>query len=410
MARLVLSLLGPFQVFLDEQPITGFESVKVRALLAYLAAEANRPHRRETLAALLWPDWPPQSAMSNLRYALADLRKNIADREANPPYLLINRESIQLNRESNLWIDVKEFESATQESSTTDLQSAIHLYRGAFLEGFSLPDSAPFEEWLLAKREYLSQQILKSLGRLAEACSDQGDYDQAERYARRQIEMEPWREKAYQQLMRASSLRGERVQSLAQFEDLRKALERELKVKPSEETIQLYRQIRDGKVEARTETAIAVETTILPLSEKPRHNLPRLLTTFIGRENEIAEVKQEFAEHRLVTLTGSGGAGKSRLSLQVAADLPDDFPSGIWFVELAPLSDPNLIAQTILTAVEIKTRRGKSALESLIDFFREKSCLLVLDNCEHLLDACARLADTLLSAAPHLKILASSQR
>src|SRR5574341_864869 len=137
MTRLVLSLLGPFQAALAEQPITGFESVKVRALLAYLASEASRPHRRETLAALLWPDWPPQSAMNNLRYALADLRKNIRDREANPPYLLIDRERIQLNREADLSVDVTEFELATQGSSTSQLQSAISLYRGPFLEGFS---------------------------------------------------------------------------------------------------------------------------------------------------------------------------------------------------------------------------------------------------------------------------------
>ena len=144
MARLVLSLLGPFQASLDEQPITSFESVKVRALLAYLASDARRPHRRESLAELIWPDWPPQSAMNNLRYALADLRKNIREREANSPYLLINRESIQLNREADLWVDVTEFESAIQGSSTANLQSAIGLYRGAFLDGFSLRDSAPF--------------------------------------------------------------------------------------------------------------------------------------------------------------------------------------------------------------------------------------------------------------------------
>src|SRR4030095_3863066 len=170
MACLVLSRVGSFQVSLNEQPLTSFESVKVRALLAYLASESSRAQRRGALAALLWPDWPRQSAMSNMRYALADLRKNIGDREANPPYLLIDRERIQLNREADLWIDVTEFESATPGSSITHLQTAIHLYRGSFLEGFSLPDSAPFEEWLLAKREYLSQQMLKLLNKLAEEC------------------------------------------------------------------------------------------------------------------------------------------------------------------------------------------------------------------------------------------------
>lgn len=139
------------------------------------------------------------------------------------------------------------------------------------------------------------------------------------------------------------------------------------------------------------------------------NNLPVQLTNFFGREKEIAEVKQTLEKHRLVTLTGSGGAGKSRLSLQVAAVLLDQFPSGIWFVELAPLTEPDLIPQTILTAIGIQTQQGLTAQEVLIDFLREKDCLLILDNCEHLLEASARLVDTLLKTAPSLKILASSR-
>ena len=139
------------------------------------------------------------------------------------------------------------------------------------------------------------------------------------------------------------------------------------------------------------------------------HNLPIQLTTFIGREKELAEIKHALAEHRLVTLTGSGGAGKSRLSLQVAAETLDQFPGGVWFVELAPLTDPSLIAQTILSSAGMQIQPGKSILDSLIDFLREKTSLLVLDNCEHLLEACAKLVDSLLRVAPNLKILVSSR-
>jgi len=139
------------------------------------------------------------------------------------------------------------------------------------------------------------------------------------------------------------------------------------------------------------------------------NNLPVQLTSFIGREKELAEIKQSLAEHRLVTLTGSGGAGKSRLSLQVATESLDRFSNGIWLVELAPLAEPDLIPQTILTAVGIQTSQGQTALENLMDFLREKTALLVLDNCEHLIEACARLVETLLNAAPNLKILASSR-
>ncbi len=143
-------------------------------------------------------------------------------------------------------------------------------------------------------------------------------------------------------------------------------------------------------------------------SETP-NNLPINLSKFIGREKEVAEVKQALSEYRLVTLTGSGGVGKTRLSLQVATELLTQFSNGTWFVELAPVTDPALIPQTILTAAEMQAQPGRSAFDSLSDFLREKTALLVLDNCEHLIEACARLADTLLNIAPNLKILASSR-
>jgi predicted ATPase/class 3 adenylate cyclase len=139
------------------------------------------------------------------------------------------------------------------------------------------------------------------------------------------------------------------------------------------------------------------------------NNLPRQLTTFIGRENEIAEVKQELEQHRLVTLTGSGGTGKTRLSLQVAADLLESFDHGVWFVELAPLADPDRIPRTILTTLGILEQPSKTSLQVLQEYFQDRQVLVLLDNCEHLIDASARVAETLLSAAPRLKILASSR-
>lgn len=139
------------------------------------------------------------------------------------------------------------------------------------------------------------------------------------------------------------------------------------------------------------------------------NNLPTQLTSFIGRENEIAEVKQELDLHRLVTLTGSGGTGKTRLSLQIAADLLEKFDHGVWFIELAPLTDPDLIPQTILSAIGIQEQQGKAPLDVLKEYLHEKQTLLVLDNCEHVIEASARVSNTLLNAAPKLKILASSR-
>jgi predicted ATPase len=140
-----------------------------------------------------------------------------------------------------------------------------------------------------------------------------------------------------------------------------------------------------------------------------RHNLPAQLTSFIGREKEIAEVKRLLNEKRLVTITGPGGTGKTRLSLQVATGLLGTFPNGAWLVELAPVADPALVPQAAATALGVPEQRGRSIQDALTDFLREKDLLLILDNCEHMVDACAALADALLHACPGLKILASSR-
>ncbi len=140
-----------------------------------------------------------------------------------------------------------------------------------------------------------------------------------------------------------------------------------------------------------------------------QHNLPSQMTSFIGREKEMAEIKFALEKHRLVTLTGSGGTGKTRLSLQVAAELVDQYPDGVWFIELAPLTDPALIPQTMLSVLGVSEQQGKSALQSLTEHVHDKKMLFILDNCEHLIAACAKVADVLLSDSLALKILASSR-
>jgi predicted ATPase/class 3 adenylate cyclase len=139
------------------------------------------------------------------------------------------------------------------------------------------------------------------------------------------------------------------------------------------------------------------------------NNLPVQLTSFIGREKNIVEVKRLLSVSRLVTLTGSGGAGKTRLSLQAAAEVIDDFARGVWFVELAALTDPALIPQAVALALGLREEQGRPLMTLLTDYLRTKMALIILDNCEHLIEGCAEFADTLLHAAPQVKILASSR-
>jgi predicted ATPase/class 3 adenylate cyclase/TolA-binding protein len=139
------------------------------------------------------------------------------------------------------------------------------------------------------------------------------------------------------------------------------------------------------------------------------NNLPRQLTSFIGREKEVADVTGLLTKISLLTLTGSGGCGKTRLSLQVAADMLEQFPDGVWLVELAPLADPALVPQTVASALNLAEQVGKSFTQTLTEHLKSRRLLLILDNCEHLLSACAHLSDALLRACPQIKILASSR-
>ena len=152
-------------------------------------------------------------------------------------------------------------------------------------------------------------------------------------------------------------------------------------------------------------------TTFPPLRglDAIRTNLPAQLTSFVGREKEIAAIKALITTHRLTTLTGPGGTGKTRLSLQVAAELLDSFLGGIWFVEFAPLSDPAFVIQTVLTTFGLREEPGFSTFETLTNYLRERKPLLILDNCEHLIEAAAQLAERLLEACPNLRILVSSR-
>ena len=139
------------------------------------------------------------------------------------------------------------------------------------------------------------------------------------------------------------------------------------------------------------------------------NNLPIQLTSFVGRSKEIGQIKNRLQQYRLVTLTGSGGVGKSRLSIQVASEVLTDYPDGAWLVELAPVTDPSLVTQTVCAALDVTPSGNIPALTALTDYLQPKKTLLVVDNCEHLIDACVQLTDGLLHACPDLRIIASSR-
>jgi DNA-binding SARP family transcriptional activator/class 3 adenylate cyclase/tetratricopeptide (TPR) repeat protein len=329
MARLRLFLLGPFEVERDREPVTDLATAKVRALLAYLAIEAGylegqvRPHRREVLAGLLWPDWPERSARTNLRNALSILRKAIGDRDATPPYLLITRETIQFNTASDHWIDVAKFSDLIRAGQTdvARLEEALALYRGPFLEGFSVGDSPVYEDWALIVRERLQRQVLAAFQRLIEHHEGNGEYRRACEVAWRQVELAPWQEGAHRALMRTLALDGQRAAALAQYEACRRALREELDVEPGSETTRLYERIRDGELAPPRRAPRAPEMPPIPSSPArlPPQDSPSSPPTTQPSSLRPPSVPIE-GGRRIVTTLFAGIAGAAALAARVDAE------------------------------------------------------------------------------------------
>jgi DNA-binding SARP family transcriptional activator len=314
MTHLALALLGPFQATLDGEPAEGLNSDYLRALLAYLAVEGGRDHPREVLAALLWPERSDREALSALRYALSNLHGALGDREAPVPYLLVTRSSVQLNPASDHWLDVAEFKDLATRSDVAGLEQAVALYRGPFLHGLSVGDSPAFDEWTLLKGEEYQRVVLSLLGRLTSLRLGRGDYGEAARWARRQLELEPYREQAHRQLMMALALRGERPAALTQYEACRRLLAQELGCEPEDETQALYAQIQDGGLcqpWTQPQTSPSILSTPPVADAQPPYRV-------VARERELARLKalleQALAGQGGVALiAGEAGAGKTAL-------------------------------------------------------------------------------------------------
>ncbi len=419
MAHLSLSLLGPLQATVDDHAVTGFKYDKVRALLAYLAVEGDHAHERAALVGLLWPDLPEDAARNNLRQTLLTLREAIGDRSAAPPFLLTSRTALQFNPVSDFWLDVKAFgeylaacerhphaNPVTCRACASRRQAAVALYQGDFLAEFFLPDSDPFEEWALLKREWLHRQMINALAHLVAYHERRGQYADALQYADRQVALEPWREETHRQLMRLYVLNGERSAALAQYESCRHRLAQELAVDPEAATIALYEQIRSAG------DRVPLAPTQLSLPALRRHNLPPAATPFVGRESELAALGRLLDEGdcRLLTLTGPGGVGKTRLALQVAAEQLDAFADGVFYLPLVALSDPALLATTLLRMLGVEVTPASDPRAALFTHLERQEMLLILDNFEHLLAGADLLADLLTSAAQVSVLVTSRER
>jgi predicted ATPase/DNA-binding SARP family transcriptional activator/Tfp pilus assembly protein PilF len=423
MSQLRLFLLGPLQVSVYDEPVAGLSSAKILALLAYLSVE-RRPHPRGALAELLWPDRPAGNAAQNLRQSLSRLTRAL-QRPTGLDFILATRQTVALNPAADVWLDVDAFTAAIVfvrahahrniercRRCCTRLEEAVALYRGDFLEEL-LADSPPFEEWATLQREWLHGQVLEALGHLAAHYTSSADYRASYDYARRQVELEPWLEKGHRQLMRALAGMGRRNEALAAYDSCRQTLADTLGVAPSAQTTELYEAIKHEAIMARPEAGMTDADALVrssPPSPAPRHNLPRQFTPFIGREREQAEIHQRLDRETcaLLTILGPGGAGKTRLAVEVAGQRLERYRDGVWFVPLAPVGDASLLPVTIATHLHLALSGTAEPAIQLADHLRSRHLLLVLDNVEHLHDDLDLLPDLLL-AAPDVKLLVTSR-
>ncbi|MBI3460793.1 tetratricopeptide repeat protein, partial [Candidatus Acetothermia bacterium] len=248
------------------------------------------------------------------------------------------------------------------------------------------------------------EKYLSALMHLAEAHARLGHLSSAIECCEKVLEKEAWNENVIRQKMLYLYHMGNQPKALDTFKTCVEALKKHLGVEPTSETRQLYEQILKHQVP--------------PLPRAIPNNLPQQLTSFIGREREIEEIKHLMLDvreqhaaplQRLVTLTGVGGCGKTRLGLQIASQLLKEYADGVWWVELASLADPNLVVQAIASALGVKEQAGRSLLVTVSDYLHSKQLLLVLDNCEHLIEACAKVVQELLKACPKLQVLVTSR-
>ncbi|MEY9934197.1 putative ATPase/DNA-binding SARP family transcriptional activator [Catenulispora sp. GP43] len=409
---LTVSILGPLEIRVDGAPVA-LGGARLRTLMSRLALDPGRAVTIGALVDALWADEPPEGAANALQSLISRVRKVLGDpallAAAPGGYrLAIAPESVDAVRFESLSRSGREALRAGDPSAArATLREALALWRGPALAdvadaAFATAPAARLDELRLAALTDRLDAELR-LGQAAEALAELEALS-AEH---------PLRENVAALHVRALYAVGRQADALAVYEQVRRALADQLGIDPSKELAEVHLAV------LRSDPALAPAA----LEQAPRTNLKTRLTSFVGRDEEVARIGKMLDASRLVTLVGPGGAGKTRLAGEAAQRVLERFPDGAWLAELAPVTDPGEVPQAVLSALgprESRVMAGngnpaaaaallRSAEGHLIETVAEKRALLILDNCEHLVGAAADLAETLLGHAPGLRVLATSR-
>jgi len=404
-------LLGGFRVSVGSRSIgeDNWRRRKAAALVKLLALAPGHRRDRKWVMDLLWPELDTIAAANNLHHVLHHARRTLEPANDAPAgasrHLLLQGGQLALCPDGPLWVDVEAFQQASAAArrarEPAPYRAVIDLYVGELL-----PEDR-HEMWAEERREELRRTYLDLLVELAALHEERAEYEPAIEALRSVVAQDPPQEVAHAGLMRLYSLAGRPQEALRQFERLEKALSGGFGRKPHQASRRLREEIAAGRL-PRSPVPLGRSKPEDPPSVG-RHNLPSNRTSFVDRERERVELKRELAMTRLLTLTGSGGTGKTRLAQEVAKDLVGVYPDGVWLVQLAGLSEPELVAQVVAATLGVRERPGRPLSATLAEDLRTKDLLLILDNCEHLIEAVAGLTNELLGACPKLRILATSR-
>jgi len=405
MSQLAINVLGSVEILLDGEELSDRLPLRAQAVLIYLAV-TGQPQPRLRLASLLWPDVADSRALKNLRDVLPALRASLGE------HVVITRQSVALNGERPYSLDIETLQTSTQMETLTleERREAVTLYKGEFLAGFYVPQAAPFEEWQTMWRERLHELAVQQIDLLVRQAIQAQKWEIGLALTQRQLELEPWRESAHYQRMLLFASTGNREAALTQYDLCRQTLADEFGLAPTAETERLAAQIRVGEFGSAAPTAVTSPPRLPPL--------PRPLTPFFGRQNELAQAVQRLRDpaYPLLTITGEGGIGKTRLALAAAQVVSADFADGVWFVPLGNVAEtvePEMAAEQLASAIDsvlgFKRLPGHAASTvHLQNQLQSRHMLLILDNFEHLIAGRGWLLD-LLMTCPRLSVMITSR-